>query len=143
MLPIRLGNDYSAISPLFREFDRLFENFGYAGLSDARHTGPHFVTRREQDRYEIVADMPGLGDKDIAVDLHRGVLTISGQSESTSTPGEATHRERRAYKFSHSVRLPEEVDDERVSAHVKDGVLTVSLPKKEAVKPRQIPVSAN
>jgi HSP20 family protein len=145
MIPIRFGQEFPAtFSPILREFERFFGELDQYGLGTATHTLPELVTHQDQDAYRVEVDVPGLTEKDVNLDLHRGVLTISGE-RSMSEPEEfkVTHRERGALRFSRSLRLPEQIDEEKVKATVKDGVLTVELPKREEVKPRRIPITTN
>ena len=92
----------------------------------------------------LPAELAGLTKDDIEVSLEDGVLTISGEKKDDRTEEtEGYHlRERRHGKFSRSFRLPAEVNPEKINAHLKDGVLTVTLDKAEVVKPRKIDVKA-
>jgi len=141
MIPIRFGQEFPVgFSPLLKEFERWFGDLDGYGLPAAQ-TLPELITHQDKDGYTVTADVPGLTEKDLTVDLHRGVLTLNGKRElATPESFEVTRRERSSLNFSRSLRLPEEVDEEKVNASVKDGVLTITLPRQEAVKPRQIPI---
>ena len=92
----------------------------------------------------IEAEVPGLTDKDVAVSLHQGVVTLSGERKTQAPEGYTAHRqERPSLKFSRSFNLPAKVDAEAAKASVKDGILTVVLPKTPESKPRQIAVTAS
>ena len=90
----------------------------------------------------VKADLPDLKFEDIDVRLENGTLTLRGERkfENKSDKG-GYHRLERGYgQFERSFALPETVDPEHVHAAYKDGTLTVTLPKKEVAKPRQIKV---
>jgi HSP20 family protein len=87
-------------------------------------------------------ELPGLKREDIAVSLDDGVLVVSGERK-TETVDEGTeiHRQERYYgKFSRALTLPSAVAADKVKAAYKDGILTVTLPKAEEAKPKQIAV---
>jgi HSP20 family protein len=83
--------------------------------------------------------------ENIEISLHDGNLTIAGERKSdTETNGDsATRTERFNGKFRRSITLPTRVDVNRVSAIYKDGILTVTLPKAEEAKPKQIQVNVS
>jgi HSP20 family protein len=91
---------------------------------------------------EIRMDLPGIKSKDIDIQLNENYLTISGQrEEEKEEKGRTFHRvERRSGSFSRSVTLPCSVDEDKVTAEFKDGVLTVSLLKSEEAKTHKITV---
>jgi HSP20 family protein len=87
------------------------------------------------------ADVPGLTDKDVELQLTQDVLTVSGQRRSDAPEGYSVHRQERfPARFSRSFTLPVKVDGEKITASLKDGVLTVTLPKAPESQPRQITV---
>jgi HSP20 family protein len=89
-----------------------------------------------------VVELPGMRKDDIEISLHDGTLTISGERKRESNNGNKAERtERYIGIFRRSIALPTRVDASRVSATYRDGILTVTLPKAEEVKPKQIQVS--
>jgi len=91
----------------------------------------------------IRAEVPGLSDKDIHISGNQDTLTISGERKVELPEGYSVHRQERAdVKFSRSFDLPCSVDLEKASASVKNGLLTVTLPKTPEAQPRQIAVKA-
>lgn len=98
-----------------------------------------------KDNVLVKVEVPGLKKEDIDVSLEEGVLTISGErkSEQKSEETETRRSERFTGQFSRSVALPAEVKADEVTAAYNDGVLTVTLPKAEAAKPKQIEVKVN
>lgn len=90
----------------------------------------------------VKAEAPGVDKKDLSVDINDGVLMVKGERKSTEeVKEEKFYRRERVYgKFQRSFQLPEGTDYDKINADFKDGVLTVTIPKAEAKKPRQITV---
>ena len=139
---------------LRREVDRLFEDFTVNpfrlplrrpafGLEpfwqpDSWVAQPAIDLVESDNAFELTAELPGLDEKNIGVDVANGVLTVKGHKEEDKVEKkEDFHlRERRFGSFARSVRIPETVDPDRIEAAFKNGVLEVTLPKKpEARKP--------
>ena len=99
---------------------------------------------QNNDNVVAVVELPGMRKEDIEISLHDGTLTISG--ERTQWRFERRNgRTQRAFlgKFRRSISLPTRVDSGKVSATYKDGILTVTLPKAEEAKPKQIKVNVD
>ena len=90
------------------------------------------------DDIVAVVELPGMRKEDIEISLHDGALTISGERKEES---DATKTERSVGKFRRSIALPTRVDANKVNATYKDGILKVTLPKADEVKPKQIQVN--
>lgn len=102
------------------------------------------VDIRETDgEFIFNAELPGLEKEDVTITIEEKVLTIAGErSLEGKEDNENYHRIERSYgKFSRSFSLPHDVDQDKVSANFTNGVLTVAVPKTEAVKPRQIAIT--
>jgi HSP20 family protein len=103
---------------------------------------PDFEVKENKDSYLIRGDVPGLGEKDIEVSLSGNVLTIAGKREEEKK--EETDKfytyERSYGAFSRSFVLPEGVDTEHIHSELKDGVLTLALPKSPKASTRKIEV---
>lgn len=95
----------------------------------------------------LTADIPGVKFEDIDVRMENGTLTVRGERKFEKKEGEGKggyHRIERSYgSFERIFTLPDTVDAERVSADYKAGTLTITLPKKEIAKPRQVKVQIN
>ncbi|MBN2059594.1 MAG: Hsp20/alpha crystallin family protein [Deltaproteobacteria bacterium] len=91
----------------------------------------------------LMADMPGVKAEDLNIDLHENLLTLNGEVKS---PEEASEedviREYRTGKYYRQFTLSEMIDQTKIDANLKDGVLRLRLPKVEAAKPRRIAVKA-
>ena len=120
------------------ELDRLFE-------TPLQAWAPALDVREDKDKYTVDLELPGFKREDINVHLEDGSLIISGERK-PETAGEGTevHRQERYYgKFSRALTLPVAVSPDKVKAAFKDGILTVTLPKAEEAKPKQIDVTVN
>jgi HSP20 family protein len=129
----------------FRFVDAFFDRDVFRALetsNGARSFAPSFEVRETKDAYVFKADVPGVAEKDIDVQLHGDVLTIAGERKrETVAEGERlVTAERASGRFSRAFSLPEGTDGEHVTADVKDGVLTLRVPKKPEVQPRRIAI---
>ena len=97
----------------------------------------------EGDEYVLRADLPGLGEDDVNVELEGDVLTISGERKSEHSEEHEGYRriERASGSFSRSLTLPEGIDPDSVKARFEHGVLEVRVPKPEQRKPRRVAIS--
>jgi HSP20 family protein len=133
--------DAHPIPMLRREIDQLFEDFfrdfGFSGMVDRMPTmvAPRLDVSETEQEVQIVAEMPGINEKDIEVTLADDVLTIRGEKTAESDQKKRNYHlmERSQGMFMRSLRLPFTVDANQVKALFKDGVLTIAIPKpKEA-----------
>jgi len=140
MLPVRFN---SQLSPVWREFERFMNEDPWFLLRDME-AAPDLRTDQDEQAYRVSVDVPGFTDKDVTVEVHRGTLSISGKRslEMEGSP-KALTRERSTLTFSRTLSLPDTVDDDNVTASVKDGVLVVTLPKRPEVKARAIEVTTH
>jgi HSP20 family protein len=91
----------------------------------------------------LKADLPGLTEKDLQLQLTQDVLTVSGERKSDAPEGYSVHRqERQPARFSRSFTLPYKVVGDSITATLENGVLTVTLPKAPESQPRQITVKS-
>ena len=132
------------------DFDKVFEGFFRPMRWVEEATGgdltPAMDVTERDDEYEIKAELPGINKEDIKVTLENGVLTISGETKSEHEEkegGRVIRQERRYGKYVRSLRLGTQIDEKKVKAHYKDGVLELILPKAEEVKPKQISVDVD
>jgi HSP20 family protein len=132
-------------SNLREEINRLFEApFGDGGReSEFFGWAPPMDIYEDKDHLVVKAELPGMKKEDIDISLHQGSLLISGErkEESQSEASDTSRSERFFGRFQRSLELPKPVDPSRVTASYKDGILTVTLPKTEESKPKQIAVS--
>lgn len=124
-------------------FDRLFEDFGLPALfSEETRFVPVFDVSETENELIVKAEVPGMDQKDIDISLSRGMLTIKGEKkQEKEDKTEHYHTVERHYgSFSRTMRLPSEVEADKVDATYKDGVLKITLPKSETSKARKIEV---
>jgi HSP20 family molecular chaperone IbpA len=108
-----------------------------------RYFVPDVDISEYDDTLRLWADMPGVSDKDVTVALKDGILTIEGSvSAGTYDKLAPLYTEYNVGNYFRQFTLNAEVDEERISARMRDGVLTLDLPKREQAKPRTIPVTA-
>lgn len=101
------------------------------------------VVERDQE-FLVKAELPGIKKEDIDISLENGVLTITAESKSETEEKEGDRvirQERRYGKYVRSLRLGKEVDEKQVKASYKDGILELTLPKAEEVKPKKININ--
>jgi HSP20 family protein len=136
------------LSSLRDELDRLFES-PWADLSRTSQLlsgwTPALDVYEDKENFIVKAELPGMKKEDIDVSLHDGSLSISGERKSETKHEDAeVHRTERFFgRFQRTVTLPTSVAADKVKAQYKDGVLTVTLPKTEEAKPKQIDVSVS
>jgi len=140
------------IDVLDREFNRMLNRFW--GSAEVPATlAPYAVDVHEDgDRFYVEAEMPGFRKEDIEITLEEGVLTIRGERKEKAGDGggekkengekQPLHMERRWSRFERSFTLPTAVNENSVKACLCDGLLKITLDKREEVKPRKIQISA-
>ena len=133
-------------SNLRDEINDLFELPGWSMMPQAQLFNgwtPALDLYQTNDDIVAVVELPGMRKEEIEISLHDGTLTISGERKEAKEHDEKDGRtERFVGKFRRSISLPTRVDGNKVSASYKDGILTVTLPKAEEVKPKQIQINA-
>ena len=103
---------------------------------------PPIDVHETTDEYVITAELPGLGRDDVQIQVRDGHVQISGERRERDVPCEQYHRVERGHgSFSRTFELPQPVDGERVTADLRDGVLTVVCPKATEGSARRIRVS--
>lgn len=139
---------FGRLTSLHDEIDRLF-NFSLPGLGRgvdwASGWAPALDVTQDKEEVQVKVELPGMKKEEIAISLHEGVLTISGERkrEEEKKEGETYRSERFFGKFQRAVTLPAAIDAKKVKASYKDGLLTISLPKAEEAKPKQIEVAVS
>jgi HSP20 family protein len=147
MLLQRISPEFP-ITRLRDEFDRFFDDFrelpGELGMRFLGRPGfPAVNLWEDNQNLYAEAEVPGMKMSDLEVFVLNDELTIKGERPERIEEGTSFHRrERGTGKFSRVIRLPFEVDANRVEATLRDGVLTVRLPKSAAVLPRKIEVKS-
>ena len=137
----------------FQEFENLLERYSKApggNISSQLNSdlsfadwAPSVDIEEKEDKYLIKADLPGVEKDDIEVKLENGVLSIRGEKRTETETGEGTkhHRRERFHgTFARSFTLPDAVKLEDIDASYRDGVLSLTIPKAENVKPKTVDI---
>ena len=137
-------NPLSDFEQLQNEINRLFETERYptmSGLFD-RVISPEIDVVENEDGFVVSCDLPGVEIGEIDVSIADNVLTLKGEKkeESHSPDSKVYRRESWSGSFQRTLALPKAVDTSAVGAVMRSGVLTINLPKREEVKPKQIAV---
>ena len=154
--PFTLGFLPSPPLAPFSDFDNLNattqhlfdEVFGKEFPFKAQGWAPAVNAAETKDEFTVTAELPGMKPEDVSVDFTDGMLTIRGEkvNEKTEKEDDRTYYmwERRFGTFQRTLPFPGGIDDKKIAAEFKDGVLSVHLPKVEEVKPKRqtIPIAA-
>ena len=131
-------------SDMNRFFDAMFQAPAGGGqAAQLRRWTPAMDLAETEDAFVLRADLPGVSEEDVSIELEDTVLTVSGERKSDhENKGEGYYRVERAFgAFSRSLTLPKGVDAEAIAAQFTDGVLEVRIPKPEQRKPRRIAIN--
>jgi HSP20 family protein len=107
-----------------------------------RYMQPPVDIYETQDGLVLLADMPGVGPGDLEIRLEENILTIQGRAKH-AIDKEPTYREFELGNFFRQFELSDQVDQEKISARLRHGVLIMELPRAEKAKPKQIPVQVD
>jgi HSP20 family protein len=138
-----------ALSDLHRQINRLFDELFESGPL-TRLTGgfgggtgwPQLEIEQQDDRIEVVAELPGVDEKDIELSIEDGVLSLTGEKRSERKDDNG-YSERSYGRFERRIALPSDVEEERCSADFRNGVLRVTIPRSaQKSKGRRIPIGS-
>lgn len=139
----RFGSPFSELENMRRQMDRLVDAYrdrpaGRVGAG----VFPSINITEDKDAYYVSAELPGVKSADLELNVTANQLTLSGERKISEEAADVRYhrREREAGRFSRAIALPGDVDSDSVKARLADGVLTVTVPKAEKAKPRQIAV---
>lgn len=140
-----LGEVWSEMNRFQHEMNRVFSRMGRgAGLRQAALAYPALNLWQDESNLYVEAELPGLELQDLEIfATGDDQLTIKGKRDTAALEPGTWHRRERGYgEFSRTLTLPQPVDSDKIVAEFKHGVLCVTLPKREEVKPRRIVVKA-
>jgi HSP20 family protein len=130
-----------------RDINRMFDNFMRGGVQadeslDASYWTPAVDIAEQESAYEVKMELPGVNKEDVTISLESNILTIKGEKkQEKEEKSKNLHRVERSYgSFQRSFTLPTSVKGEKIDAVFNDGVLSITLPKVEEAKPKQIEV---
>src|SRR5689334_9005913 len=133
---------FEALQPFDRAFEHFFPEAG-------RKWSPAADIWEDEEKIVMSLDVPGMTQKDISIEVNSGVLTVRGERKWTREEkekkdgGRFHHREAFYGAFERAFYLPDTVEAEKIDAGYANGVLTLTLPKAERAKPRQISVKVH
>ena len=133
------------LNALQSEMNRLFNTFfdeGSEAGAARRRWAPAVDLIEREDSLVLKADLPGLSEDDVQIEVRDNVLTIAGERKAEHEDKQnGYYRIERSFgRFSRSLQLPEGVDADRIGASFENGVLEVTIPKPEARQPRRIQI---
>jgi len=130
-----------------REINRVFDNFVRGGVQAdesfmTSYWTPAVDIAEQENEYIVKMELPGVNKDDVKISLESNILTIKGEKkQEKEEKSKNLHRVERSYgSFQRSFTLPMTVKSDKIDAVFKDGVLSISLPKAEEAKPKQIEV---
>jgi len=125
----------------FRDLLTLHERIERLSGEHAAGWAPPVDLYETPDRYEVIVEVPGLSREQIQIHVQDGTLTIEGERRSPDGSCELYHRVERGHgRFARSFQLRDVIDSSEISADLRDGVLTISVPKTPQPETRRIPV---
>jgi HSP20 family protein len=135
-------NDFRVLQA--RVFEPFFGRFNF--LEDELKSGtwaPPVDVAEENEKIIVRVEVPGMNEQDLKVSFEDGVLTISGERQFERKEDRNYHRIERTYgTFSRTFSLPRTVDQDSIAASYRDGILEITIPKREEAKPKQIQINA-
>ena len=152
LLPVRRSGRNQNLMYPSREFEDIYDrmgqlmNFAFGGLTPVAALAdmpwaPLGDVSETDDAYIVRAELPGVNKDQVDVQLQGGELVVTGELPEDSGKGRRHRSSRRAGRFEFRTFLPGEVQADAVTARLSDGVLTVTVPKSEAAKPRKIEIT--
>ena len=131
------------IDRLKRQLDQMFDDFSARDAWQRAGVFPLINVTEDADNYYLRAELPGVKNEDLDIQATGKNISIAGERkiETKNEKAKFHRREREAGKFSRMFSLKDEIDPEKVTANMKDGILLLTLPKAEVAKPRQIKIS--
>lgn len=136
---VRFSNQYPSLFDHFLNND-LF-NWSNRNYSDTNTTLPSVNIKEDSVGYDVEVAAPGLGKEDFKIELNNNILTISSekQEETETKEGQMfTRREFSYQSFNRSFTLPNTVESDKITAKYDNGILKISIPKKEEAKPKPV-----
>jgi HSP20 family protein len=135
---------FRELESLRREMERLFDTFLGERRFDREFTwAPAVEVKELPDKFVLKVDLPGIKKEDIKLEVSDNILTISGERKEEKEEKEAQYYRREIVygSFYRSIQLPPNVDPEKITAKLENGVLTIEIPKTEKAKAKEIPIS--
>lgn len=143
LVPLSRTSNLFTPASLDRFFDTPFFR-SFEDRTESRLWNPAVEVFDSEGELNFSLEVPGLEKEDLKINVENGHLTISGEKKVESEEGKEYFRRERFYgKFTRTFRLPDTVDTEKIKANLTNGVLRISMPRKEEAKPKQIEVKVS
>ena len=128
---------------LRNEVDRMFRDFYDDSETKESYWMPSVDITEDNDKLTLSAEIPGVKKEDVKISLNNGILTIEGEKkQAREEKDENSYRSERYYgKFTRSFNLTSEIDEDKIKADYNSGIVSITLPKSEKVKSRQISIN--
>lgn len=138
-----LSNTFEEMDTLRREMEELFNRSQRVFTASGRNF-PLINIYNHPEEVRVVAELPGVQKEDLDISYTKGVLKLSGQRKATELSENTVQirSERKTGNFEKTVKIPFEIDADKIHAELKNGVLQIGLPKAETVRTRQIEIQA-
>ena len=139
------ASPFEELNRMRQEMDRLFRDFSGGTEPFFSRAFPAVNITEDAENFYVRGELPGIKAEDLDVSVVEGALLIRGERKLATEDKQANYhrREREAGFFRRMIALPARVDSAKVSAKVKNGVFTITLPKAEEAKPRKISVKTS
>jgi HSP20 family protein len=126
-----------------KTYDTMMENFFTSDTMPNCCADPAMDIVEQENEIVVNAELPGMKKEDVKITFEKNVLTISGERKSAELPEKAKVllNESRSRAFDRSVRFGFEIDAEKISAEMNNGILTITMPKTDEVKAKEIPIN--
>ena len=135
----------SILNDMDKMISNVFENDWNFPVRSKTNWSPPVDVKETDDSFTLTADIPGLTKKEVNVNVSDGIVSISGERkfENEKESDNYHYRERQYGSFLRTLNLPETVNEEKITANFKNGILSIELPKQEVALPkeRQIKIS--
>ena len=139
--PAHRRNPWAGLNQLQRQMNHIFDHITDEEESHAFSWSPRVNVVDSEEKIEVSAELPGMVQNDIKIELQNNVLAISGEKVRIENKDAFSYLEERVFgKFYRSFQLSPQVDSDNIHAKFNDGVLTITLTKKEEAKPKQIEI---
>lgn len=143
---VGLARRENPVNELSREMNRLFEDFfgdfdlaPFGGFGQAGDFSPSVNVHEDDNQFVVSAELPGIDEKDVEISLDNNYLTLKGQkNQENEEKGKNYYRSERRYgSFQRTIPLSAEIDQDKVEAEYKKGVLKITLPKTPEAKSKK------
>jgi HSP20 family protein len=141
--PAQRWEPANELQELHEQMERFMESvWSPAGIGNGGLWTPYADVEETEDAWVVEVELPGVDRKDVAVELRDSELSITGEIKQKERAGILRRRTRRTGRFEYRILLPGQADAEQIEANLRDGVLTVRVPKAEHARPRRIEVKS-